>query len=197
MTTRLLTVVLLSGLLSGCSRWSFDMGERLDQDLVPQRGNGVTLADVLREFGPPLRISATPSGYVLAWEYWHVEEESLGFSLGFAGADLFSFDYGNATTRGDFMVLGFDHQHRLIDSAFKSWESDAGGGQGIQPLFGVVPVVDVDDLTRRLPTHRWGAGSLEDLPVTLNHQNRLDQGQSGIQQRGTSTGVGQRSLEMD
>ena len=39
-------------------------------------------------------------------------------------------------------------------------------------------------------------GAVE-VPVTLNDQNRPNTGQNGIEQRGTSTGVGQRSLEMD
>ena len=197
MTTRLCIALLAAVLLAGCSRWSYDMGPSLKHVTVPERGNGITVKDVLDEFGPPLRMSATPSGYVMAWEHWHIEEQSLGVRLGFAGADLLSFDYGSSQTRGEFMVLGFNHRHELVDSSFEHFDTDAGGGQGVQPLLGFVNVVDVDDLTRRLPTHRWGASSLEEVPVTLNEQNRPNTGQNGIEQRGTSTGVGQRSLEMD
>ena len=197
MTARTAATLLIATLLGGCSRWSYNMGPSLKHVDVPQRGQGVTVSEVLDEFGPPLRMTATPSGYVMAWEHWHIEEQSFGIRLGFAGADLLSFDYGAAQTRGEFMVLGYNHQHELVDSAMQQWDGDAGGGQGVQPLLGFVNVVDVDDLTRRLPTHRWGAGSPEEVPVTLNDQNRPNTGQNGIEQRGTSTGVGQRSLEMD
>ena len=60
-----------------------------------------------------------------------------------------------------------------------------------------MPVVDVDDLLNIMPQHQWGAASLAELPVTLNADNRPDLGQNGIEQRGTPTAVGQRSLEMD
>ena len=58
-------------------------------------------------------------------------------------------------------------------------------------------VVDVDDLVSRMPQHSWGAASLDRLPEALNAHNRPDMGQAGIQQRGTPTGIGQQTLEMD
>ena len=172
------------------------MGPSLKHIEVPQASDQLTVSDVLQQFGPPLRMSATSGGYVMAWEHWHIEEQKFGVSLGFAGADLLSIDWGNSQTNGEFLLLGFNHDHQLVDSVITSWDKDVGGGQGIQPFIGVVSVVDVDDLTRRLPQHRWGAASLEDLPVTLNSQNRPDTGQNGIQQRGTSSGAGQESLEL-
>ena len=64
----------------------------------------------------------------------------------------------------------------------------------MQPLFSVVPVVDVSDLLDTLPAHDWGAMSLDSLPETLNHVQRIENGQ--LEQRGTPTGTGQRVLEM-
>jgi hypothetical protein len=96
----------------------------------------------------------------------------------------------------EFLLVSFDREHRLVDSSFVEWDRDAGGGQGIQPLFGVVEVVNVGDLTNNMPQHRWGMFSLERLPVTINADNHLDTGENGLEQRGTPTGVGQRSLEM-
>ena len=62
--------------------------------------------------------------------------------------------------------------------------------------FVVVDVVDVDDLTERLPYHRWGATALEPPPVGLNREQNMNQGANGLQQRGTPTAVGQHSLQM-
>ena len=136
-----------------------------------------------------------PDGYVFAYEYWHIVENKVGISLSLAGLDMLSLDWGGARTRGEFLLLSFDREHRLVDSSFVEWDRDAGGGQGIQPLFGVVSVVDVDDLTKHMPQHRWGMFSLKRLPVTLNADSHMDTGQSGLEQRGTPVSVGQRSLE--
>ncbi len=57
-------------------------------------------------------------------------------------------------------------------------------------------VVDVDDLLDPMSQHRWGALSLGELPITLNRDSSPDSGASTLEQRGTPTGAGQRSLEM-
>ena len=190
---------LLTGsmLLAACSQYYYDLGDPLSPAQVPDLEAQLVLGDVLSRLGPPQRISATTSGYVLAWEHWDISETKLGFSLGFAGADVLSVDWGKARAKGEFLLLGFNHDHQLTDATFTEWDKDAGGGQAIQPLGGLVSVVDVDDLLNRMPQHRWGAASLDELPVTLNADNRPDMGQNGIEQRGTPTAVGQRSLEMD
>jgi len=184
-------------LLCGCSQYYYELGSSLSPDRIPQPSAEIHVADALLEFGPPARISALPTGYVLAWEYWEIEENKVGFSLGFAGADAMSVDWGKAKTRGDFLIMAFDQSHQLVDSGFTEWDNEAGQGRAVQPLGGFMSVVDVDDLLKRMPQHRWGAGSLTRLPVSLNVDSEPDRGQSGIEQRGTPTGVGQRTLEMD
>jgi hypothetical protein len=154
-----------------------------------------SLGTALRQLGPPQRMSAIPGGYVMAWEHWQITESSLGFSLGVVGADFLNVDWGDARTRGDFLLLAFDNEHRLVDSSLRRWDSDAGGGQALQPFFGFVPVVDVDDLRLIMPQHRWGAASLAPLPTAINDSNHPDRGHAGLEQRGTPTGAGQRSLE--
>ena len=152
---------------------------------------------MLKQLGPPLRVSATPVGYVLAWEHWDIKERKVGFSLGFAGADLLSIDWGKARAKGEFLLLGFNHEHELTDASFTEWDNETGGGKAIQPLGSLVSVVDVDDLLESMPHHRWGASSLDSLPETLNAQSEPDTGQNGLEQRGTPTLVGQRSLALD
>ena len=182
-------------LLQGCSQWHYDLGTALTPADVPEQG--VSLGEALAQLGPPMRISATDEGYVMAWEHWLIAEHSLGFSLGVAGLDMLSVDWGAAETQGEFILLGFDEEHRLISSAFTRWDNDLGGGQSIQPLGSLVSVVDVDDLVRRMPQHGWGAMSLLPLPVSLNVQSSMDMGHNGLEQRGTPTAVGQHALEMD
>lgn len=184
-------------LLVACSQYYYDLGSGLSRTQLPDVKQQPLLGDVLQQLGPPMRVSATPTGYVLAWEHWDISEVKLGISLGFAGAEALSVDWGSARAKGEFLLLGFNRQHQLTDAAFTEWNNSTGGGQGIQPLGGLVSVVDVDDLLDSMPQHTWGGASLQKLPVTLNADSRPDMGQRGIEQRGTPVAVGQRSLEME
>ena len=197
MSKQKLLAALVVGVLSGCSINTYNIGvERIEPEDIPADGQTYTLADALSDLGPPLRLSATPGGYVLAWEYWHIRQKKLGISLSPIGVEFLSIDWGDAQTQGDFLVLGFNGDHEMTSIGYGQWNSSAGGGQGIQPLFGVVDVVDVDDLTGAMPQHNWGGFDLNELPVALNAANHMDTGENGIQQRGTTSAVGQHSLEM-
>ncbi|WP_116365932.1 hypothetical protein [Parahaliea mediterranea] len=178
---------------SGCSQWHYHLGEPL-AEAVPPRNQ--PMSEVLATLGPPLRLSATPSGYVMGWEYWRIRENSLGFSLGALGADFLSVDWGDARVAGQFMLVSFNRAHRVSGAAYMTWDGDGGGGSAIQPLFGFAEVVDVDDLLQPLPQDRWGATLLDRLPAVLNANARPDMGSTGIQQRGTPVGIGQQSLEL-
>jgi hypothetical protein len=180
--------------LSACSINKYHIGAEIpawDDTAAPNN-----LSETLKRLGPPLRISSLPNGYVLAWEHWEIDERSLGLSLKAVGADLLSIDWGKAKTDGEFLVITFDSNHRVVDSQYSDWQTDVSGGQGIQALVSIVSVVDVDDLTVALPYHDWGGSMLAPLPVSLNRNQDLSSGSSGIEQRGTPTAVGQHSLEM-
>jgi hypothetical protein len=51
------------------------------------------------------------------------------------------------------------------------------------------------ELTTPTPQHHWGMSMLNPLPQTLNAASDLDAGMQGLEQRGTPTAVGQRTLE--
>ncbi len=192
----LLLLVVCMSLQACVSRRYYELGEPYTPADSPDPSDAVTLSQVMDDLGPPLRISATPNGYVMAWEYWYITETKVGFSLGAAGADFLSVDWGNANASGDFLLMSFDKQHRLLTSHLEEWDRNAGGGRGVQPFLSAVDVVDVDDLTNRLPIHEWGFNFFERLPTSLNRDSRPDTGQNGIEQRGTSRRVGQHTLEL-
>ncbi|CAA0100803.1 Uncharacterised protein [Halioglobus japonicus] len=194
-TVKSLCTLLACGLLAACSQWRYDLGAPLADTPIP--AERTTLADTLALLGPPLLMTATDNGFVLAWEHWHIREDSVGFRLGALGADFMSADWGEMRIKGEFLLLTFDKQHLLTSSSRSEWDNYGGGGKAIQPLFGFVSVVDVDDLTDVMPQHRWGRSLLQRLPGVLNTSSNLDTGQSGLQQRGTPTAAGQQSLEMD
>jgi hypothetical protein len=184
-----LWVVLACWLLSACTQWRYDLGEPLDTLQIPPQNS--TLGEVLASLGPPLRASATDNGFVLAWEHLHVREDSAGFSLGAVGADFLSADWGEMRIKGEFLLLTFDRQHLLTSATRSTWDNDGGGGQAIQPFFGFVSVVDSDDVTTAMPQHRWGKSLLTTVPGALNHPASLDNGQGGLEQRGTPNAAGE------
>jgi hypothetical protein len=195
-TTTILCALLASSLLTACSQWRYDMGTPLASVDLPRQN--MRLEQALKLLGPPLRMSATDGGFVLAWEHWHIREDGVGFSLGALGADFLSADWGEMRVKGEFLLLTFDKQHLLTSATRSNWDNYGGGGKAVQPLFGFVSVVDTDDLTGSMPQHRWGRSLLERrLPTSLNSGSNSDTGQHGLQQRGTPTAIGQQSLEMD
>jgi hypothetical protein len=183
--------------LGGCTQWRhYELGLPIAESEVPRPQQGWTVSDVMAKFGPPLRMSAEPTGYTMAWEYWEIDEFKVGIGSFITGVDLVNIDWGKANVSGDFMLLSFSHNHRLRSASFEEWNRGAGGGRGVQPVLSPVGVVDVGDLLVPLSQHGWGGQSLRRAPVTLNQQNRLDSGQAGIEQRGGTRRVGQHSLEL-
>ena len=190
-----LASLLLVLLLSACTQWRYELGTRLSPGLLPDNVQGSSLKEVLATLGPPLRVSEFGEGYILAWEFWKIREDTFGLSLGLLGIDLMSADWGNAHIHGEFLLVTFDRQHLATSSSFARWSNDAGGGKAIQPLLGLVSLADVEDMVDHLPHHQWGAALLRPPPESVNTQSRPDMGQSGIQRRGTPRGSGQQSLE--
>ena len=188
-------LLLLAFSLSGCTQWRYELGTRLSPEMLPAIDQDLLLADVLARLGPPQRVSQAGGGYVLAWEFWKINEDTLGLSLGAMGADLLSVDWGDAHMHGEFLLVTFDRQHRVTGRTFARWSNDAGGGQAIQPMLGLVSLVDVEDMVDHMPHHQWGATLLAPIPQAINRNSRPDTGQNGIQRRGTPTGTGQQSLE--
>jgi hypothetical protein len=182
-------------LLTACSQWRYDLGTPLAAINLPQQH--MPLEQVLDLLGPPQRMSATDSGFVLAWEHWHIREDSVGVSLGALGADFLSADWGEMRVKGEFLLLTFDRQHLITSATRSHWDNYGGGGKAIQPFLGFVSVVDAGDLIGPLPQHKWGSSLLQQLPDTLNMVSNPGSGQSGLQQRGTPTAIGQQSLEME
>jgi hypothetical protein len=192
---RIVGTLLACWLVTSCSQWRYDLGTPLPATDLPQQN--MSLAEALDLLGPPLRMSATDSGFVLAWEHWRIRENSVGVSLGALGADFLTADWGEMRVGGEFLLLTFDRQHRVTSATRSHWDNYGGGGQAIQPLLGFVSVEDAGDLLGPLPQHTWGGSMLQRLPWTLNTGSNPGSGQSGLQQRGTPTAIGQQSLEME
>ena len=183
-------------LVTGCSQSYHLLGESLPID-VEQRLSRGTMSELLKTLGPPHRLSSTSDGYVMAWEYWQIEEVGVGVGLSALGIDALQLDWGDARVDSDFILVFVDGRHRITDIARSSWAGDISDAASLMPFVGVGQFMDVDDLTEPLPQHNWGASMLLPLPESQNNGLRPGMGDTGIEQRGTPAGVGQRSLELD
>lgn len=184
-----------SVLLVGCTHWRFELGEPLAQLDTGSRATPMRLAEVLDRLGPPQYLTATESGWVMAWEHLLITEDSVGLSLGLLGADFLNADWGSMNTSGEYLLLGFDRDYQVVSAERSAWGALSGSGMAVQPLASVLSVVESDDLRDPLPQHRWGASLLQQFSAGLNRDSNLDEGRSGLQRRGTSGVVGQHSLD--
>ncbi|WP_439107157.1 hypothetical protein [Congregibacter sp.] len=184
----------VSLLLSGCSQWYYQLGETLPEG-IEDDAQGQSLATMLARLGPPLRFAANEGQLVMAWEAWQVRESALGVSLGWAGADFLNVDWGSAHIEGEFLIMTFDADRRVTAAERVYRDDSLGSGAALQPFYSFVSVVDVQDLLSPLPQHGWGAMQLLPLPELLNNPQSPGMGDTGIEQRGTPTGAGARTLE--
>lgn len=185
----------LFALLAGCTQWQWQLGEPVEDFVADESAQGMELGTVLSRLGPPQQISATSHGYVMAWEYWQITEDSAGISLGVLGAEFLNFDWGKMRTEGEYLLLSFDHAHRVTTANRSTWDGQAGSGMAVQPLASVLSVVDSDDLRSAMPQHAWGSSLLQRLPGGLNRQSNLEESHNGLQRRGTTGALGQHSLD--
>ena len=86
--------------LSGCTQWRYELGTELSPEMLQDAGVTLSLTEVLARLGPPQRLSKLGDGYVLAWEFWQIREDTIGLSLGALGADVLWVDWGNAHMHG-------------------------------------------------------------------------------------------------
>lgn len=189
------SVLLALFLLAGCTQRLYQLGQSLPS-VQAEPGAGASLQSVLERFGPPQRLTRSPSGWVMGWEHWRISENAFGASLGVLGVDALTFDWGDARVRGDFLLVSFDDGHVVTSVSRATWDNAVGGGAAVQAFVGVAPLVNVADLLVPMPQHGWGGATLVPLPTAINNENRPGMGSNGLEQRGTPTGIGQRTLEM-
>lgn len=153
--------------------------------------------DVLDELGPPARLSAIPGGFAFIYEAMEIDEQQLGlsgrgkvlqfFKMSFAGTDLHRASY----------LLRFNADGMLIAAGLLESKEDLGTAGSVQAIFSVEQLVDTtafeDDA---LDAAQWGRNLLDPLPVMLNVAQSLDTGTAGLEQSGTTTKIGQHTLEL-
>lgn len=182
---------------SGCtlSRKKMNVGLHLPEK--PYVVGETTRADVLEELGPPLKMSALSDGYVFMYEGLDTQELQLGFSLPIPYVNLFKFVSAQADYDHLVMVYQFDNNHTLVSAAGDDTHFDLGNSMAVQPVFTVQMLFDTSEVENDIISFtEWPAYCLLPLPQTLNRHNSVNTGETGVEQRGTSPSVGQRTLEL-
>jgi hypothetical protein len=189
--------VLILPLLGGCTALPFsagyttdesEFGERLApaaESLLPGQASD---GDVLDALGPPAAVTALPEGYAFLYEAGRLSTKSVG-------ASVYSLKAGYAWSDAQFAIgaFVFDSTGRLTGRAIERSDGETGRGFSI----GTQKSQAAEQAIYFLPYehHRWGSQMLRQLPRTLNQPNNPDSGKAGLERRGTTVKVGQRSLE--
>lgn len=159
---------------------------------------GVTHRDeVLGELGPPLKMTSLPDGYAFMYEGVDTKELQIGFTLPIPIVNWFKFVVARADYNHHVMVYQFDRDHKLLAAAGDDTHFDLGDSMSVQPVLSVQLLFDTSDVEDDIVHFtEWPAFCLWPLPETINRANSMNTGAAGIEQRGTSPSVGQRSPEL-
>jgi hypothetical protein len=171
--------------ISSCTRTHIRNDKDIDVARTRTIQHNTPYADVLATLGPPTKLTALPSGFAFLYESSQALLRSLSLSVHFISASV---------TKGD----------RVLDSYVVLFD-ERGLVVGHEQITKSVPLsltfaVTIPTggspkaLTILAPQHQWGMSLLKPLPKTLNAANDLDAGMHGLEQRGTPTAVGQRTL---
>ncbi len=197
MLNRSVAILLGCFLLSGCSSLhkQVQSGAPLEQCAYETRQ--VTHHQVLDELGPPARLTASPKGFAFLYEDLLIDERQLGISGSGPYLQWFKLSMARTTLKNRALLLQFSHSGELTSAGMVESEEFLGKGGAIQTIIEVSQIVDSSDFEDdALDAARWGASLLEPLPEVLNTAQNLNTGASGLEQSGTTTKVGQHTLEM-
>lgn len=193
------SIVLMNLLLSGCTMIYTRVDAPLTEQAVQAAGHCCHYEDLLDVLGPPSRMTALPGGFAFLYEAIVVREMQLGLS-GPARADwlsLFKITIADVDLRHQSVLYHFADDGSLISASIQDADSDIGMGGAVQPLVSVAPVMDTSDYQDDgFAPMEWGLLLCRPLPVALNGSRSLRSGQAGLEQSGTSLGIGQHALEM-
>lgn len=191
-------IIPLCGLiLTGCSSLHRSVDPGITREQCHFEVNRAHYHDVLDELGPPARLAATAGGFAFIYEALEIDEKQFGLSgrsgvsqllkMSFAGTDLERHSY----------LLHFNADGMLVAAGLLESTEDLGTAGSLQAIFSVEQIVDTtafeDDA---LDASRWGGNLLDPLPVMLNVAQNLNTGTAGLEQSGTTSKIGQHTLEM-
>lgn len=192
--------LLIALLLSGCStlykRVDPGMGE-VDKDEIAFKAGQTHYHDVLDQLGPPSRLSSMGEGFAFLYEAMLIRELQTGIGGQSGFWQLLKFSFADSKLFRHTAMLTFNDDGILISAAYSDTAEPLGRSGAIQPILTVQQIVDTtrfeDDAVDVVD---WGMSMLAKPPETLNVGQSLSSGTGGFEQSGTTTRVGQHTLEM-
>jgi len=184
-------------LLAGCSTLRRDVDPGITLEQCNFEPNTAHYHDVLDELGPPARLTAMPDGFAFIYEALIVSEFQVGLSGRSGLWQLLKMSFANTTLKRGSYLLKFNSDGLLMAAGTLQSKEDLGSGGALQSLFSVQQIVDTstyeDD---HIDSVNWGASLFDPLPSVLNSVQNLNSGAAGLEQSGTTTKIGQHTLEM-
>ena len=189
-------IILIAALQSGCSH----ITKQTDKPIATATTEAISTAshyyDVLDVLGPPASISSLTDGFAFQYETLQIDEQQFGLSADVSFLRWFKLSYGRARVDREVHTFVFNRAGYVQAYGKKKIKDDAGKGISYQFVVKVTQVVDTGYLEKEPPQNGWGLALLQPLPVAMNSGQSMDSGLSGLEQRGTSTSIGQRTLEL-
>lgn len=181
---------------SGCSVIRKEIGEPLPvgSEALSRTRDYHEVLDVL---GPPHSLNQSEHGMTFLYEQVDLTEKQVGISLGVGDVSLFKLVVAREIADRQVLVITFDADGLTRSVGYREWSEVAATGAALQLIVVVAGVAGAGELTEPPPAHQWGFGLLEaDLPRLLNRGNSPETGNAGVEQKGTPTNAGQRTLEL-
>ena len=192
----LLLFIALTALCSGCSYFRTEMGHPLPAKANEFAEGRTHVETVVHDLGPPNQATRLPDGFAFQYEYTRVTEFQFGISANVSILKWFKFVKAWNRLNQESLVLTFDNQGVLRAAGPGRWEESLGGGGAVQFLFAVLSLSDVSEILRPADAHSWGETLLQPLPIALNSDQSLRNGEHGLELRIAPNYAGQHTLEM-
>lgn len=181
---------------AGCSVIRQDVGQPLVVDTKAVAA-APDYHHVLKILGPPHKLSRSEDGMVFMYEEVDLTERQFGVNLATNDVSLFKVVVAREYADRQALVVDFDAEGLTRSFGYRGWSDIAAEGAALQFILVIAGVADEGDLNDAPAVHHWGFGLLEaDLPRQLNRQNGLETGESGVEQKGMPTSIGQHALEL-
>ena len=191
----------LALLLTGCStiykRVDPGIGDEVKIEDIPADVAVTHFHEVLDILGPPSRMSSTGSGFAFLYEAMLIRELQTGIGGQNGFWQLIKLSLADSKLFRDTLVMSFNQKGILQAVSYTDAAEPLGRSGAIQPILTVQQIIDTGSFEDdAVDVVDCGLTLLEPLPVVLNSSQSLSSGTGGFEQSGTTTKVGQNSLEM-
>ena len=191
-------VLLLPVVLSACTFIEKDIGRSFKRDAQTLLASGeqLTVDEVLSDLGPPHQMLALADGYAFLYQRFDVKERQLGVSSDAPVLRWFKVSLADADSSSQSLVARFDASDQLVAASVVTQKEDLGESGSVMFALSFRSLVDASDLDSDVwGPGNWGQYLLQEPKVLLNVQSSPDTGEATLEQRGTPTNVGQRTME--